>query len=200
MMNSRNWKTYANQKFSNYREYKKFRTELAKTKGMANVEQKWADTYLQPVIDFMGDYELWNYFSNSQIDVREQRNTRNIINDHLTAIFTGGHWYGYKPGKKQLFDPYSKYQYPGSNQFCQTFTLMYLTNNLPQDRDVVNKSFKNYYDYTLDALLFINQYIIVLKDQKINSEVTKKLNNIQKKVLMLLKYPNMALNCVELIN
>ena len=78
------------------------------------------------------------------------------------AFFNGAHWNSQKTGSDLRFDPYDEFQPRGTNQFCQTYSMMHLLDALPGE---TNQScdpwsgdpadFKKFYYYTECALHFI---------------------------------------------
>ena len=205
-------KKLANTKIPNIREYKKFRKNVVISR-FGGIEQDWVDYYLQPIINFMGSYDNWNIVIPFDFIVLESSvGSIKSFEDFYVIRFTGAHWYSKKPGDKRWFDPYTEYQYKGSNQFCQTYALMYILDMLPNK---VNKekynSFTKYYYYSKKALEFIkNYYIPTLKKSKskvhlhIDDEyediVAKNIKDIEFRVDELLKYFYMTVNCIELTN
>lgn len=196
IMNVRNWKTHANAQYKSWRDYNnQYRKIIDSDKKLSNAEQRWVDMYLQPVIDFMGIYDLWRYFGNLEnVDILESKSK---MDDNVySARFSGTHWTAKKPEDNKYFDPYHIYQYEGSNQFCQTYALMYLSGYLPTPTQP--KSFINYYYYSLSAVQFIKFYITELKKIKELSKYKSLFNQIDKKVDVLISAPNMTLNTITL--
>ena len=82
------------------------------------------------------------------------------------AYFSGSHWNSRKANELELFDPYVEYQIRGTNQFCQTYSMMNLLDKLPgKEKSVCSEwtgskdDFKKYYYYTLCALKFIKEIV-----------------------------------------
>ena len=194
-INTRNWKNYADIQYNTWKDYSNhYRKIIDSNEKLSIAEQKWVDTYLQPVINFMGVYEFWEYFKNlKDVDIQESKSK--MPDNKYSARYSGAHWTAKKPGDK-YFDPYDIYQYPGSNQFCQTYTLMYLSGYLPTPEP---KNFTNYYFYSLEALKFIKFYISELKKNKSLSKYKTHFNRIDKKVDELIAHPNMTINTINLL-
>lgn len=86
----------------------------------------------------------------------------NHVYDADHAFFNGSHWNSKKTGSVLRFDPYDEFQPRGTNQFCQTYSMMHLLDALPGE---TNQScdpwggdpadFKKFYYYTEYALHFI---------------------------------------------
>lgn len=209
----KNWKNYANVEYENYNDYSKnYRKIINSNSKLANLEQMWADDYLQEVIDFMGEYSLWKYFKNLDYEIYESKARVPHMNPKkYNARFSGSHWTGKKPGDVAIFDPYDEYQYSGSNQFCQTYVLMYLTGYLENRPNKKLDRFKKYYIYSQQALEFIKIYVLTLikninvikLDLKLKPGEVKRLRtylrNVNSLVDELLENPNMTFNCLELL-
>lgn len=69
-----------------------------------------------------------------------------------------GHFYARRPGDTKDFDPYDFYQMNGSNQFCQTFSLMYACGRIERQR-TARRAPVDYYPTALLALQFIRETI-----------------------------------------
>ena len=152
----------ANVKYSSKKELvEKYQSRLSKKD--AENEQEWSDTYLALIIDFMGDENTWKFFlpDVEAIGFGGRRSSRKVPkNDKDVAVFSGSHWRARKAGKKDFFDPYDEYQVFGSNQFCQTFSMMYLEDKLPKK---INGGWEKYYTYTKEALKYIKSKISKLE-------------------------------------
>ena len=149
------WKNIADKQF-NKKEYQEYRNFIKHSVSDSDIEQDWVDNNLQIIIDFMGVSELWEILI-PNIDLRtEGRNSSNIpISIKPVAIYSGSHWTSRKAGDSYWFDPYKEYQINGSNQFCQTYSLMYLLNALPSPITEYDISFMKFYEYTDKAINFI---------------------------------------------
>ena len=84
---------------------------------------------MQSIIDFMGDESVWQSIVPGVV-IR-----RRPCGRHLplcpTAYFIDSHWTAQKAGDPNRFDPYDHCQKPGTHKFCQTFSMMYLLDELP---------------------------------------------------------------------
>ena len=106
--------------------------------------------YIQVLADFMGD-SVTIKSAYPGVSVTVGRLTSHV--ECPTMSFFRGHWYARLPGDSRAFDPYDEFQIPKSNQFCQTYCLMYLTGTLPIP-DPTNSPNK-YYRYTREALAYM---------------------------------------------
>jgi hypothetical protein len=154
------------------------------------LDQEWAETYIQPIANFMGDLNLWilkfgeNNINLPQIDRRGEvvrgsiRSVPVNIDKHV-ARFSGSHWYSRKMGdpKEKNFNAFYHYQLNGTNQFCQTYAMMYLDNKLDHHPEYTPpESFEKYYKYTRKALEYIYTTISVIDKTNalFNAEYSKK--------------------------
>ena len=137
----------------------------------------------------MGEDDIWKCMV-TNIDLYGINNKQSIrqlkVSQKPQAHFSGSHWNSRKANENVWFDPYDEYQVNGTNQFCQTFSMMYLCDKIPPKE---NNTFEKYYKYTLDALLFIK--IVINKCVIANKAYYLKL------VDECLKYPNICLNAIE---
>lgn len=156
-MNYRPLYAFADKTFDE-KEYKHYHEEIRKKENriLFDLEDAWWQENAQPLADFMGDMTLWANIIDD-IDVKRGSVRGVPVMGVACARFTGSHWLSRKPGETTFFDPFKDYQVYGTNQFCQTFAMMYLVDALPKKRET--KSFKNYYAYTLKALEFIRDVI-----------------------------------------
>jgi hypothetical protein len=181
-------------------ELKKYQQKIRNNPFYTQLEQAWVNKYLLPIIEMMGSItSTFPIFKD--IIVHENKSVRkcNINKNYPTgkhAIFTGSHWIGVKNGI--VFDPFDHCQIFGTNQFCQTYTLMWLTGNLPEYTDnndeegCEEQSLDKYYFYTRKALDFIKKE--VLKKYKKHTNL-----KLYKKCIKVLKLnPAMCLNVVDL--
>jgi len=174
------WKEIANKQF-NKKEYQEYRDIIKKT--VSDIEQDWVDNNLQIIIDFMGLSELWEILI-PNIDLRtEGRNSSNIlISDRPVAIYSGSHWISRKAGDSVWFDPYKEYQINGSNQFCQTYSMMYLLNALPSPKMEEDEiSFMKFYEYTDEAIKFIKEIMdnyLIKTTTIINNKIDNLINTL----------------------
>jgi len=153
-------------------------------------EQYWAIKNINVISDFMGLKELWEIMV-PNVDVRIDNNRiRNIpISNRPVAVFAGNHWTSRRANEMRDFNPYDKYQIFGSNQFCQTYAMMYLLNEVDLPSNIekkANVSFNSYYEYTKKALNFINDNAIKHVDvvmEKINGKIDELIKLIDNNVL-----------------
>ena len=110
-----------------------------------------------------------------------------VSRTHLRLEFTGSHWNSRKANEIDWFEPYADYQIFGTNQFCQTFAMMYLADKLPSiNADKYN--FTKYYTYTIEALKFIEEVINAYPSSTLKE---------RKAIKECIKYPNVCLNSIE---
>lgn len=175
------------------------------TSSLACQEQYWTNHNLMFLVDFMGDLKLWEYLN---IKVTEGRPILNAY-DISNAFYSGSHWYGRKAHDKKSFDPYDGFQIRGSNQFCQTYAMMYIYDKLPEKIMDKEKKFTKYYEYTKKALDFIKYIIDSHFDGWVKFSNIKKIEVIDKKISMTeykeqlykalnecIAHPNICLNVI----
>lgn len=195
-MTKKDWEDQSNILYEKKIMVKKFQTKVKHNNNVADLEQKWVDVNLQPLFDFFGSENVWKKLvPNVQIYGVGQRiaSHRKIQKTgHPQAHFSSTHWTSRLKDETKWFDPYDKYQVKGTNQFCQTFALMYLCNELPPitPPPPYNNSWKKYYYYTEKALEFIKKTLkTYYPDEK----------DLLKKVDQCIKYPKRCVNCIELL-
>lgn len=162
---------------------------------VADEEQDWADQYLAVLIDFMGDEDVWKTIvpdvvvkgSGGRASSRGER-----VTDKPYAAFSGAHWTSKKASERVWFDPYDHYQIYGTNQFCQTFAMMNLTDSLPYPEP---DGWKRYYKYTKDALDYIKNCVQVYNFEDKNDE-----KEIKKALRVCRKNSNACVNIIEFPN
>ena len=88
------------------------------------------ETELQKVVDFMGDESVWKTMVPDVIIQR--RSPSRHVSKYPTAYFVNDHWTCRKANETYVFDPYDHYQEEGTHGFCQTFSMMYLLDQLPE--------------------------------------------------------------------
>ena len=193
------WKDAANIEYDSKKKTQKYQLYVKKNKAWIDEEQAWVDDFLTPLIDFMGDETVWKYIVPNIIllgvggraSVRSGRTAKNL--KHPLGIYTGSHWLAYKQDDTFEFDPYREYQISGTNQFCQTFSMMYLCDQLP---DIETHPWKKFYVYTVKALEFIKKVINkVVKQKGLDKKTAKELLRCVNECLT---YPNICVNAVEL--
>jgi len=186
------WLNMANIQYNTLKEVKKnYQSLIKKDKELVDIEQKWADKNLEVIIDFMGDIDVWNFVIQGVVVYGfdgSKASTRNkpVVN-YPIAVFTGSHWNSRKANEADWFEPYDDYQIFGTNQFCQTFAMMYLADRLPLINND-NTDFTKYYTYTIEALNFIEEVINAYPSSTLNDK---------KAIRECLKYPNICLNSIE---
>ena len=186
------WLTMANIQYNNLKEVRKnYQSLIKKDKELVDIEQKWVDKNLEVIIDFMGDIDVWKFiipgvvvygFDGSKASTRNKPPVNYPI-----GVFTGSHWNSRKANENGWFEPYADYQIFGTNQFCQTFAMMYLAGKLPVINSDKN-NFTKYYTYTIEALKFIEKVI--------NNYPSSTLKE-KKAIKECIKYPNICLNSIE---
>lgn len=202
-----NWKKCANQEFSTPKELFEYQKKVKENEEWKQKEQKWIDKYLQPLLILMGDPDIfWKSVvkNGKKIELYGigknivKKSRRNIpMSENPQAYFSqnpfdeSGHWYSRKPNEKKWFDSYTVFQILGTNQFCQTFALMYLANELPFI--LPEKKFSNYYIYTKQALLFIQK---IISESKILNKKNKEM--YLKKVKECTRHSNICLNAIDI--
>lgn len=177
-----------------------------------SLEYRWADIYFSPLTEFMGDRRLWAALG---IEVPSQLKSsarslghRNVTPFHV-AHYTGSHWVSRRKGTKEVFDPYNKVQIFGTNQFCQTFAMMYvlgaLNYNSGTNNNNANKnSLVKYYNYTVKALDFIDDMIHrcettpALRNLPIFQEHDTNFRNLKAAIRVCKAHPSMCLNIATL--
>ena len=151
------WLKIANVKYDSKKEVKKYQSKVKKY--YSNIEQKWVDENLQPIIDLIGDEDIWKcIIPNVELHGLDKRiSIKHIkVSNNPQGYYSQQHWYSRKPDEEEWFDSYDNYQVQGTNQFCQTFALLNLLDLLPETQ---NNDWLKYYDYTKYALDFIETVI-----------------------------------------
>ena len=197
------WKDEANKVYQSqtklYSEYKKL---IDSNEYYRDVEQEWVDDNLMPIIEFMGDQDVWEaVIPNITIiglGPRRGRSECSVIRDYPRAHFSGTHWTSCKANEEKWFDPYDHYQVLGTNQFCQTFSMLYLDEKykLPNKLTDRSSTWTRYYTYSSDALRYIEDVI------KRVSKVKKIIDNydmleLKEQINECLRFPNICINAIE---
>jgi hypothetical protein len=177
---------------------KLYQKAITKTK-MSDIEQDWVDLNLAPLMEFMGDTSVWeSVVPGVQVEGSQGRasSRRKPKTPYPIAVFSGAHWTSRKGGDDTFFDPYDHYQIQGTNQFCQTFALMYLADSLPLP---LPDGWERNYDYAVDALEFIKSVITRLPESHpaFHEVVGVNKKALLKKVNECLKHPNVTVNAIE---
>lgn len=195
------WKKVADQEFSSLTDILSYQKKVQENEEWKKKEQMWVDNYLQPLIDLMGESKIWKSTVGPDVELYgvdkndPKRSRRNIpMSENPQAYFgrvdSVGHWYSRKPNHKEWFDPYTTYQFIGTNQFCQTFALMNLIDALP---NIVEKTsqLSSYYVYTKQALYFIKHVI----EKSLRAQQKKM---YLKKVRECLRHSNICFNAIHI--
>ena len=196
MSNNRNYIAVINKLITTIKKLQKIQKYIRK--HYAKQEQDWVKYYLQPIIDMMGSItSTFPIFNDIKVHLyKSVRNFEKKYPNGKHAFYTGSHWIGIKDGK--MFDPFDYCQLYGTNQFCQTYTLMWLTGNLtmyePQEEEGQEISeLDKYYFYTKQALDFIEEKILPKYNPNHHS-----IEEYWECIKVLKKYPMMCLNVIEL--
>ena len=176
---------------------KEYQQKIRNDEYYPQLEQAWVNKYLQPIIDMMGSSTTWKLFSeiivNGLPDTPKTCITRSNNNKKF-AIFDGKHWTGQY--NVDLFNSFNNYQVKDTGQFCQTYTLMWLTGNLPEYNDeegCEEQSLDKYYFYTKKALDFIEKVILPKYDPKHH-----RIDEYRECIEELQAHPARCLNVVDL--
>jgi hypothetical protein len=126
------------------------------------LEEDWAAKYWNPIVEWFGTATIQMRIFNGERsphvplmikpEGNPRKNNNQILNKlftpipggasaHFTSIVSDQEWVKRKkddpthyPGENSIFNSYTqKYQIFGSNQFCQTFALMYVIGVIPFD-------------------------------------------------------------------
>lgn len=175
------------------------------------LEYRWGEIYFEPLTEFMGDRRLWAALGISvpEEDIRSAKSAlmRRPVTMYDVAYFSGAHWISRKAGTKEVFDPYDEYQIKYTNQFCQTFSLMYLRDRLPAmiaGGNNNNNNWLKYYAYTMEALKFIDDMIKMckkdptLKNLPVFREQNTKFDNLERAIAVCKSHPYMCVNIAKL--
>jgi hypothetical protein len=201
----------ANTRYDTIQDVKRFQKWVDSDPKLVKIDQDWADTYHQPLADFMGDpLTIMSYFNGSSsgrpnVHVRERTTLRTQVESPTVGFSKNfgdsGHWYSRRPGDTKAFDPYTEFQYRGTNQFCQTFSLMYQGNKLPEK---VPGTWTKYYAYTVYALKYIKNVIESFPPNSavFNGTIEGGGKRSSKKELLkcvneCIKYPNICVNIIQ---
>ena len=176
-----------------------------------DMDQVWSDSFLQPLIDFMGTEEVIHFAMDKiagqevkiyGLDGKRTRWRVLIPYYHIPQIAYVGdkHFISLQAHRpySEYFDPYTIHQVKGSNQFCQTFSLMHLLGIL-QEQEEREYSFYDYYIFTEMAIHFIEMvYQCIVRHRKwtetVGSLFTKK--EIGRAIQECKKYSNICVNTV----
>lgn len=201
------WFSVAEYKYNSMVDIDSFRETYENNESFMFYDKLWEER-LNNIIDFMGNYAVWEFMLDDKIIFQKNppRSSNIKVSETHRAYYTGHHWLSIAKGTQVLFDPYEKYQINGTNQFCQTYALMNLLDRLPgQDNQICkiykDDTFEKYYYYTKCALKFIlevakkaNQEQLKLYDEE-NKEY---LEEIVKDANYLYQHSNLALNLIKM--
>jgi len=201
------WFSVAKYTYNSINEIESFRKTYENNEEFKYYDGKWEER-LNNVINFMGNFAVWKFMLDNEIKFKTKppRGSNIKVSETHQAYFTGHHWLSVAKGTQVLFDPYEKYQIEGTNQFCQTYALMYLLNKLPGQENQICKPYKDgifekYYYYTKCALKFIVEVAIKAKKEQLklydegNEEYLKE---IVQQAKYLLQHSNLALNLIKM--
>jgi hypothetical protein len=148
-----------------------FVTEVQLRGTLKDFEDEWANFNLIPLQYLMGDSTISTLYGvDTQYRVSfpksVQRPTMIFASKKLTFGNDGepnldgitGHFNSMRPGDTKTFDPYSHYQMLGTQQFCQTFALMYAIGRIPNE-GLQSDNPHDYYEYNKIALNFIRDTV-----------------------------------------
>ena len=148
-------------------------------KDVDGIEQKWVNTYFQPLVNFITSKDVWNCIAKfTDVCGEDGRRSSNkhipVSLDRCQAHFSACHWTSRKAGEKKWFDPYDEYQPRGTNQFCGIFSMMYVLDRLPPISG--NRTFQRFYGYTQAALEFCKEVINTCMEKSIQEIFLKRVN------------------------
>lgn len=180
-------------------ELRRYRSYVNNDQRLINIEQLWVNAYLTPLLEFMGDIGPdgpWHRIPKTITETLRTCPRKRPPGDVNLAVFVGrdtGHWYSRKAGETVFFDPYTHYQVPSTNQFCQTFAMMHILDKLPPDQG--NNRWFRYYDYTCSALSFIESVITGSYGDGLSSGERA---HLKRCVKVCKTHPNICLNAIEI--
>lgn len=160
-----------NKKYSTFEELFKYQRIIKKNKIFSEKENLWAEEYLQPIIDFFGDYVFIiqifgvlrddNYIYENIQDEDLIASFSNFIIGTRQIHFAGrGHWYANNGNAIKWIDPYEVgVQIKGTNQFCQTYAQMIMANEIDLPVKQNHNNLDIYYKYTKKALLWQKKHL-----------------------------------------
>jgi hypothetical protein len=150
------------------KELRKIQTMIKRNPTLRTCDDEWVLKNFQPIIDFVGDVHVLSSVVSESTKIIIKPTTRTELKEYknkqtttplllFTGTEDGGHWTSIKTYEHDLFDPYHEYQLNGTNQFCQTFSLMNITlDQMP----IKMKGFPKYYTYATEALKFIRDVVV----------------------------------------
>ena len=141
--------------------------------------------------------------ANASTNQNSRNSTTNNTPIYNSTLNRNIHQNNYK-GNNSEFDPYNHYQLNGSNQFCQTYSLMYLLGRCRfKPKGTLLKlnnteQFHKFYQYTKKAIDFIDDILNGPNKVKFSARINKvELNDVRSCIKVLKKYPYMCLNCAD---
>lgn len=165
------WLEHANKEYNSDEEIRQFQKRIkhGDLTHLKHFDETMSDN-LEIIVNFLGTAAVWEFVFENKINLYLFKPfPRKLVNENNNwpyAYFSGSHWNSRKATDTDLFDPYDKHQIKGTNQFCQTYSMMYLLDELPGQKKSVcnswtgrNDHFKKYYYYTLCALKFIKNIV-----------------------------------------
>ena len=190
----------SNKYYKTLNELKKYQNDIRNNPYYAHLEQTWVNKYLQPIINMMGSSTTWKLFP--EIIVKGLPNTPNTRitrsnKNKKIAIYDGKHWIGQRD--TDIFNSFDICQLQDTSQFCQTYTLMWLTGKLPEYTDnndeegCEEQSLGKYYFYTKKAIDFIKEEVLLKYDPKHH-----RIDEYWECIKELQAHPMMCLNVVDL--
>lgn len=183
------------------------------SQDIRNLEHRWFMTYYNPIVEFMGDRNVWHALGIEvpNEDLKPTALKRLPVTPFHVAYFSGAHWVSRKAGTTEVFDPYNEFQVPGSNQFCQTYAMMNLVGDrlgFPLRKNTNSSNggkWLKYYTYTMYALKFIENLLAYCKNSptiKTISTFTQHkdttIKNLEAALKVCLEHPYMCLNIAPL--
>jgi hypothetical protein len=213
-----------NKRYNSIEELIQYQKNIKKNKIWSEKENLWVDEYLQPIIDFFGDYDfiiqIFTVLRNDS-DKYENIDDDNFIKGGRQIYFAGrGHWYANNGTTKGWIDPYEVgVQIKGTNQFCQTYAQMIMSGEIKFPTVYIHNDLNVYYEYTNQALLWQKKHLNLfhksipelLKTYNIKNNTLFTPNNEQKTIIDLINkfndiyhkhdiLMNMPYACLNVVN
>ena len=127
------------------------------------------------------------------------------LNRQASALAINQNNVNYKNVRNPEFNSYDHYQIYGSNQFCQTYALMYLLGRCRYKKNAMlnpydREDFQKFYDYTARAIDFIDEVLNTVHFNFNNLPLAQRnnsiaeLNHVKLCIKVLKKYPYVCLN------
>jgi hypothetical protein len=173
-------------------EYQKF-IKNTKDKNIEEIENKWAEDFLQPIIDFFGDQRFINILfkvlkNDKHIYNEDYKKSKDCLSDEDDdSVYKGlvvkhkcfvyekrqlyfaklGHWYANDGKTNKWIDPYIGIQLGGTNQFCQTYAQILMSRDTKEFELKQSKNTNEvdvYYDNTKTALEWQRKQLDIFKN------------------------------------